>query len=521
MAAENYKRIELYELIQGLQRHEKACYKKMAKRHANDNRALHILLFELMEQHPVNDEKLFASKLALQSQAHYSGLKTYLWNDILSTIVYLRRNEPVAQLQFIDLQFESLLDKNLVISAGKLLEKAWKTAVKYELYAIQVKLVHQQYKILSYSDYKSFKSESEKLLQYQAETVTRLQCEQQLQMIIRELIGFKQFNYLRLSPAQLDRTTELREALKAIITDPGCPLLFILHQFACGLTEHLAYQFEACSRFTAAVYESWRNNTHLIAGNAPLFLNCADYTFYNTFALKQTSQAAAVLQHYSALAVHLEGKDKIRWELIAFNTQLKIFHKHAAYEQVGSLISGQADDVLAKVKEVQPPVTALSLMSSICISHFVLDQFKQAEDLLLDVMHINHEVQREDILYFSAIFYLVILYEKKDYLQLSNAISGTYYRLYNKKKLGAFEKDLMLFLRHLSNEQNNEGRRIAIRNFLSRLDVYKTDPVKELYFLYFNYYDWLRSKVLRLKYSQYRKMQLDAEAAHSTIYPHS
>ncbi len=67
----------------------------------------------------------------------------------------------------------------------------------------------------------------------------------------------------------------------------------------------------------------------------------------------------------------------------------------------------------------------------------------------------------------------------------------------------------MLFLRHLSNEQNNEGRRIAIREFLSRLDVYKTDPVRELYFLYFNYYDWLQSKVQRVKYRQYRRMQIE------------
>lgn len=521
MAADNQKRIELYELIRGLQRHEKACYKKMARRHAIDNRALHIRLFELMERHPANDEKLFAARLGLQSQAHFSGLKTYLWNDILSTIVYLRRNDPVAQLQFIELQFELLLDKNLVVSAGKLLEKAWKTAVRYELYATQVKLIHQQYKILSYSDYKSFETESGKLLQYQAGTVSRLQCEQQLQMIIRELTGFKQFNYLRLSPAQLARTGELRTLLAQISIDAGCPLLYTLHQFACGLTEHLSYCFEACTRHTAAVLDCWQTNPHLIAGNAALFLNCADYTFYNTFALKQTGLAAVLLQQYSVLAAQLEGKDKLRWELIAFNTQLKIFHKHAAYDQVGSLIREQAAGMLQKVEAVLPPVSALSLMSSICISYFVLDRFKEAEDLLLDVIRINHEVQREDILYFSAIFYLVILYEKKDGLQLSNAISATYYRLYNKKKLDGFEKDLMLFLRHLSNEQHNEGRRTAIRGFLQRLEVYKTDPVKELYFLYFNYYDWLQSKVDRVKYTEYRKMQLDAGNGHSTVYPHT
>ncbi len=244
-----------------------------------------------------------------------------------------------------------MLDKNLIVSAGKLLEKAWKTAVKYELYTVQLKLVHQQYKILSYSDYKSFKAESEKLLQYQAATASRLQCEQQLQMIIRELIGCKQFNYLRLSEVQLVRITEIRAELSRIETDPECALLFILHQFACGLAEHLSYRFEECVQYTSAVMEGWKNNTHLIPSNTALLLSCADYSFYNAFALKQTNRAAEVLDHYQSLSIHLEGKSRIHWELIAFNTQLKIFHKHAAYDRVGSLIEEKAGDILRKVKK--------------------------------------------------------------------------------------------------------------------------------------------------------------------------
>jgi hypothetical protein len=105
--------------------------------------------------------------------------------------------------------------------------------------------------------------------------------------------------------------------------------------------------------------------------------------------------------------------------------------------------------VLELVTRVLPPVSAISIISSICISWFVLEQYDKAESLLIDINNLNHQVQREDILYFTSIFYLLILFEKKSYLQLNQAISTSYFRLYNQKKLQPFERELMLFLKHL------------------------------------------------------------------------
>jgi len=500
---------ELFLLIRSLERHEKAYYKKMAKRYADHNQSLHLKLFELMEQSADNDEKRFARKIGIKSAAHFSGLKTYLWNDLLSALVYHKRKDPLSRLQFILLETETLLARNLIGSAARLMDLAWDIAGRHELYTIQLRLVHLQYKVLSYADHKQFRAGSARLLLQQSTLLEKLHQEQQLQILRRELIAIRQFTYLRLSEEQLARITAIRKELQALKQFDDAPLLQLLQQFCFCAATHLSYAFDLCLQHTAHIIRLWQQHPHLIAHSAGLFLACADYCFYNAFALKNIAVAEAHLALYDQMATAaLKGRDQERWKIMVFHTRLKICHKTARYDQVALLMEQQAGEVLQKVKEVWPPSTALSVITSVCITYFVLEQFDKAEDLLLDVNRLNHTQQREDLLYFSAIFNLLILYEKKSFLQLSHAISATYLRLYNKKKLHPFEKDLMLFLKQLSNELHPEGRIATIRNFLVRLRVYKDDPVRELYFLYFNYYGWLESKVYRISYTEYIYRQL-------------
>lgn len=509
MQQEDKRKNELYLFIHSLEPFEKAYYKKMGKRYAEENRSLHLQLFELIEKSAVNNEKAFIKKLGLKSQAHFSGIKNYLWDDILSTIVYHRRKDLLARLQFVLLEAEILLSRNLISSAAKLLDIAWQTTVRYERYNIQTRIIHLRYKLLSYSDYKQYKSESARLLTLQQQVTRRLRCEQQLQMIRRELIGFKQFTYLRISPGQMARIGDIETELSSITIETDCSLLRILKHFNHSAAAHLSYHFEKCIEHTEAFTALWQLQIHHIPHSPALFLSCADYCFYNAFAIKKTDLAERYLKTYGALAEkHLAKKDLERWEVIAFNTQLKIYHKYAQYDQVSRLLEAQAVRILEKVSRVLPPVTGISVISSVCISWFVLEQYDKAENLLIDINNLNHQVQREDILYFAAVFYLLILFEKKNYLQLNQAISTSYFRLYNKKKLQPFEKDLMLFLKHLSNEYSNSNKLEIIQHFLTRLENYRNDPVKDLYFLYFNYFGWLESKIKKMKYTEYMQIQV-------------
>jgi hypothetical protein len=509
MLTDDKRKNELFTLIHSLESFEKAYYKKMAKRYAENNRALHLQLFELIEKSGENDEKYYVKKMGIKSRAHFSGIKNHLWNDVLSAIVYHRRNDALAQLQFLILQAEILLSRNLISSAGKLLEIAWQATVKYEQYNIQTRLIHLKYKLLSFSDYKHYKTESANLLQLQQQVIQRQQCEQQLQMIRRELIGFKQFTYLRVSDSQLQRIKEIEGELTAIAIEPDCPLLQLLFLFNCCAAAHLSYNFEKCLEYTDRLSQLWEQHNYQIPHSVVLFLSCADYSFYNAFALKKVAIAERYLETYGNLSkAHLDKKDLEQWDIIAFHTQLKIYHKNARYDCVAELLASKAESVLEKALRVLPPVSGITIVSSICISWFVLEEYDKAESMLIDVNNMNHHVQREDVLYFTSIFYLLILFEKRNYMQLNQAISASYFRLYNRKKLQPFEKELMLFLKHLSNEYSNSGKIRIIQHFLEKLESYRNDPVKDLYFLYFNYFGWLESKIQRIRYTEYMRRQV-------------
>jgi hypothetical protein len=119
----------------------------------------------------------------------------------------------------------------------------------------------------------------------------------------------------------------------------------------------------------------------------------------------------------------------------------------------------------------------------------------------------NQHINREDILYFSLLFYILILYERKEWGRLDSTIEASYHFLYARKKLRIFERELMLFFKRLSSSRKANPNAL-IKNFLAHLDNYKNDPDKNLYFLYFNYYGWLESKLLNLRYMDYIRQQV-------------
>lgn len=142
-------------------------------------------------------------------------------------------------------------------------------------------------------------------------------------------------------------------------------------------------------------------------------------------------------------------------------------------------------------------------MCSVCIPYFILEQWEKAEKLLARIKEQNHQVNREDILYFSLLFNLLILFEQKEFYRLDSALEAAYHFLYSRKKLRPFERQLMLFLKHLSTAITKKNAKELIKQFLTQLDEYRDDPNTNLYFLYFNYYGWLESKIMGISYRDY------------------
>lgn len=504
---------DLFYLIKGLSGNEKSYYKKLSKRHAANNNSLHLRLFDLIDKEQLKDEKSALKQLGINNPAQYSSLKNYLTKDVLDTMVFMKRNDDVSvQLRFILIQLEQLLEKKLLQMARRLYKKAWELATCFEVYDVQIQLLQLQNRILEFKSYKEYKAEAGDISARIKETLYQQYIQQQVGFYFEQLQTLRKITMLRFTEEQTEEVLAIKNALLGLqINSQQNSWTSLMYNNAMALAEHMLLQFRDCDEYCARILDFWQRNPGFVNAYPSSFLNTGNTVFYNDFAMQQIDQVIRHLDCMQQLANEHIRNDYYRkqWQLINFNTTLKIYHKTARYDKVRELVDTQAAETLQFARMVATPAETLPLYNSVAISYFVLEQWDKAEEMLQEGKEINREVNREDVLYFALVFHLLILFEKKEWYRLDSAIESAYHLLYSRKKLRPFEKELMLFLKRLPTARSKHTTVELIEGFLKKLEQYKNDPVKNLYFLYFNYYGWLESKVMGIPYHEYMTRKIN------------
>lgn len=503
---------DIFLLIKGLSSSEKSYYKKMAKRHADQNEALHLRLFKLIDETAIIDETELCNVLEIKNKIHFSGLKAYLHKDILDTLVFQKRNYSIdTQLYFMQEQIKTLQEKKLLYLAQKLCKKAITLAMQYEKYHSLILLLHLQNKVLEYKDYKLFKDSTDNIFATLKNAIDSHQLYVENRFLFEKVRGLTYRSWLPITTDELEEIGKEKKLLDQMKpAHEKQPLIALFYLNTLALCQYMLHENEACINTCARIYFLWSSYTHLINEYSLLFLNSINTTLYNEFLCNDVYHAEENLVAYGKIAkVHLKNEVYSKhFEVIQFNTQLKVYLKTAQFDRVKILIDNKAGMIFNYSTEILSPAEQLSIKGSVCISYFVMQQWDEAERLLSVIKEQNQQINREDILYFSLLFYPVILYEKKEWERLDSALKSAYHFLYARKKLRPFERELMLFLGHLSAAESKRSANQLINNFLQRLNDYRNDPDKNLYFLYFNYYGWLESKVMNLRYMDYLKEQV-------------
>ncbi len=503
---------DLHSLIKGLTGNEKSYYKKLSKRHANNNRSLHLQMFDIIEKNQYSDDARLQKSLGVTNASQYSTLKNYLTKDLLDSIVFMKRNDELSiQLGFMVAQLEQLIEKKLLRLAKKHLKRSLDIAVAYDDFDNQVRLLHLQNRMLQFKSYKEYKAESLLLAESMQRLLQLQHTMQQLYFYLEQIQILKKITMLRLYEEQADEVLKIKHALEQLRTAAATnKWTLLLYNNALALCEHSLLEFYSCRRSCDEMLKFWKNNPSFAEAYPSHFLNSANTSFYNGFAMQEIDGVTTQLEEYKKLADKEIKNDffKKQWEIIAFNTHLKINHKTTQYDNVAQLVSERGQEILGYAREVISPAEMLNVMGSIAISYFVTGDTKKADELCIDMKELNHEVKREDILYMVLLFHPLVLFEGKEFYRMDHAIEAAYHSLYANKKLRPFEKEILLFMKKLSSSRTKSVFKATIINFLKKLDEYQNDPVKKLYFLYFNYYGWLESKALGLSYRKYMEEKI-------------
>ncbi|HEY5369162.1 MAG TPA: hypothetical protein VIJ75_09235 [Hanamia sp.] len=504
----------LFLLIQGLNSTEKSYYKKLSKRHADHNTSLHLKLFKLIDESKIYDEEHLCRSLKI-SKIHFSGLKKYLYIDILDSIVFEKRNTTTeTQLHFLQEQIRILIEKRLFSLAQKLCKKAIELAENFGKYHYLIPLYHLQAQAMELSDYKQYQSKTDTIFASIQAAIFQQDLLAKNKFLYNKIKVQTQYSWLRIETEEIAEIINLKKVINTI--KPGTnnePLTSLYHFNALALCEYMLHENALCTISCTLILSLWKKFPCLINEYPVLFFNSLNTTCYNNFLCKTITDQKENIMAYSTLMESYLKNNFYRkhYEIIQFNTELKIHHKGAQYVEVKILIDNKAKNILSTTAELMSSPDRLSLMCSICISYFVLEEWNQAEELLMLVKELNHDINREDILYFSSVFYLLILYEKQEWHRLDYAIEAAYHYLYIRKTFRPFERKLILFLKKLFATPSKKTG-ILLKQFLEQLD--KDNALdKQLNFYYFNYYGWLESKLLGIRYMDYNRNKASANAA--------
>lgn len=505
---------ELSRLIGELTPAEHACFLRLSESGGRSN-TLVLRLLETYRKQPEASNETVCARLGIKSPAQFSTLKKRLFKALLDALLWMRRKQHISlQLSLLQEQLQLLTEGGHHKQAAKIQAEALALATRYEKYPAIISLLLLESNSLLHRDYKKYRSVDQKF--FEAMDTAR-RCQDILNRILSIYEQVKALSYrswLPIGTAELEQIGQLKVRLinlqkehKSLIKKHA--LLSLSFHTALATCLYMGDEAKACSLCCNTLWEVWSQHPHLINEYASLFLATVNTTLYNDFRLKDIPAAHRHLEDYELLAAPelVAGVYERSLQIIIFNGRLKLHHKTARYDRVQQMLDRDGQRILSYTTASLSPPEALSVATSIAISYFVLEQWDAAETYILQVKEQNRAIDREDILYFSLVFHLLILHEKKDWYRLDSAIEAAYHFLYARKKLRIFEKELCLFLKRTITTRNQDQLQLLCQKFLLRLQEIIGKKKMPLYSAYFNFTGWLESKVRGIRYMDYVKSQ--------------
>ncbi len=509
----------VYDLVQRLDSNEKLVVRKFwNKSIVGEQQPLHVRLFEEIATGKVVDDAEAKISLGELSQAQLSNLKSQLQNDVLKALSLSSRNQsPVYTLHMGFMQLRALEERCQWPMARKLCKKLWDIAEHSGQYNFSLELLFRRSKLIEQRSYQAYEAELAEINELIHRYTTLRITGQHIRYFTDKLVLLRTTDQFLNLPESRTLALEAKEAFNAMhINASETPNLRMRYLAGWAICTYLLQQHQDCTNAVTEALNLFDSNPDLALLEPDSLIILTNISCYNGFAENKIAYTEELLQKFTKWAK--EGPDTIRfrnrWDAIYFHNTLKIAHKKADYDRVASLMDEDAQRILNQMALAMPPLETLSIGVSMVISLFALERFDDAEQLLLVLKDRNRNLARDDIFYFILTFQLAILFELKDWRRLSSAIEAAYQAFYKRGRLRPFEKDIMSFLKSLLTNRTHKESVQTIEAFLPRLDKYRSDPELSNYLLFFNYYDWLQSKLAGMSYRAYKKQIIESQGPH-------
>jgi len=489
----------LFQLIKSLSKSEKRFFKIYSGRHVIGQQNNYVELFDLIsKQSEYNEESILKKFRGKKLVNRFSVAKAYLYDLILKSMnTYHAQNTVDAQILNLIRNISFLYEKNLYDQADKLIQKAKKLALEFEKISILPEIMIWEKKLMEATFYSNKELEDifesyKEIKRYLNTAINvnefwvldaQLYYQTNLKGIVRNRSDLKKVESVFKSPLLKSQEEDLSYESRTLMYKIHSTYFFILRDL------------ENCYKYASKLVNLQESRPEMIRYRPMLYVTSLNNLLNITAALNMQAETEEKL---STLRNLMEDEHFNQ----SSHLQLKMFESYYYHMLNYCRSQNQFDRGMLQTTEIEKGLEQFGervdsmgrLMLCFYSFHICYDSrnFEKGLQWLVRIRAQEEESNiRQDIFFFSRVFYLMMHYELQRWDELKAVIRNTYGYLYKREKQYVFESLLMAFLRELQTVSDHG-------DFLLRLDKLKTelvalseDPFERKAFAYFDFIEWI------------------------------
>jgi len=493
---------QLHELIRSLSKSEKRFFKIFSKRHVIGEQNKYVELFDAIESQSVYDEKEILDRFAEEKFVKRLAVaKGYLYELVLKSMNQYHSQNGLHQQVLRHIQTVAFLyEKNLLHQASRNLDKAYKLAEANEKISVMPELLYWHKKIMEAQLYSGKQIEDIEALYRREQEIlnqianlneywvlqAKLYYQHNLKGIIRnseDLVKIEDMYRSSLMKRE-EQATTLRA--KILYNKIYSTYFFILRDF------------ESCYRYIRRMVELYELHPTFREAHTLEYVQSVNNLLNVTQVLKKPEETLEGLNRLKQMREQKSYRVKEKVELRLFESyfyHVLTFHLEKEDYVGGYQYVSEIEKGIERYRKNMDKMGTLMLRYHLFQICFGARKYEQSKNWIEKIISSKSSDIRQDILSFSHILRLMVLYEMGDLDELRGSIKETTQFLSKRKSTYQFESIVADYLQNLERIESKTGLVDSLIALRTQLKTLTEDPFERKAFAYFDFLGWLDKKI--------------------------
>jgi hypothetical protein len=503
----------LFELIKSLTKSEKRYFKVHVARHSTNEMNNYSILFEHIDKIETYNEADILKHFRKESFIkNFSIAKKRLYDQIITALNAFHSNNSIdAQLYKLMQGSTVLYNKALYQQAYKLLNSAYKLAVKHERFSIQLEIEQKLQQVIEAKHYSSIKKEEIRELEDRT-TSSFFQLELQSKLWFAKSNLF--LDIQKKGGADEPTSEQLHKHHNHINTLISQQELSVSNTYLYHHTE--AAYFFSIGDYTSSLYHL-KKNIALLEFNLFLLESFPNYYFgtlsnavYITEKLNLAEEADELLlkikRFPNKLQLNLSEDLLLKMFLSTSSTEISMFTNRGEFIKALGIIPSIESELVAYDTKI-PVLKQLFFYYKFAGIHMGVSDYNGALKWINKILNTSNIDNNEDIIAYTHLFNLIVHLELKNDHLLPYTIKNTHRFLKTRNRLNTVEKKILQFISKFNKTISAIEEQEIWEDFHKELQPLKESTEYQKIQDYFDFEVWVASKAHKKRFDDLIKQK--------------